>query len=708
MDERPAWRAGRDSTAKEANSVRQATSSPRRRRTRTAPRPPTRVFLLLAALLAIAPLAQAASSIPRRVFILHSYALDFDWTRDVQRGIESVLDGCEDIETCVEFMDTKRRCGAEDFERLRQLYLLKHGDVHFDAVLCSDNDALAFLMAHGREIFKNAPIVFCGVNDFRDSMIAGRDDVTGVVEEPDIAGTLELAFKLHPAARQVHVILDQTATGKAHEAQFRRAAVSHAGRAEFLYTTNATAAELRQILSSASPSGFIFYLSFWIDRAGKAHTTRDIVRLVTGSSRLPVYTCWQTFVERGFLGGHVISGQAQGRAAARMAVQILAGAPPASLPVIRKSPNVYVFNGEVMRRLGLSASSLPPGSVIVRGRATFYERHARLIWAAGIFIFGQTGLVIVLFINRALRRNALRQLSGANRFLQTLLDTIPSPVFYRDARGLLAGCNQAFAALIAGKPRDAIIGQPMTQVLAAAPASVVASILSGGGDSRPEGQFTTEVAFPVPGGQDRHYLLGQATCRDAQGQTAGCVTVLADITERRRAEEERRKLEARIQQTQKLESLGVLAGGIAHDFNNLLMGVLGYASVALSELSPVAPARHSVEQIERTAQRAAELIRQMLAYSGKGKFTIEVLDISELVEEMAHLLQVSISKKAVLKLNLARGLPPIEADATQVRQVIMNLITNASEAIGDKSSVISITTGAMHCDRAYLKESYLD
>ncbi|MBN1344693.1 MAG: PAS domain S-box protein [Phycisphaerae bacterium] len=188
-----------------------------------------------------------------------------------------------------------------------------------------------------------------------------------------------------------------------------------------------------------------------------------------------------------------------------------------------------------------------------------------------------------------------------------------------------------------------------------------------------------------------------------------CVLAIArDIADRKQAEDERRRLEAQIQHAQKLESLGVLAGGIAHDFNNLLVAILGNAELALMDLSPVSPALESIQAIEAAGRRAADLCRQMLAYSGKGKFIVEPIDLNEVVTEMAHLLEVSISKKVALRYHLAGGLPSVEADATQIRQIIMNLITNASEAVGQESGVISIGTGAMNCDRPYLSESYLD
>lgn len=184
--------------------------------------------------------------------------------------------------------------------------------------------------------------------------------------------------------------------------------------------------------------------------------------------------------------------------------------------------------------------------------------------------------------------------------------------------------------------------------------------------------------------------------------------VATDVTQRRRSEAERIGLESKIQQAQKLESLGVLAGGIAHDFNNLLVGMLGNAELAKMELAPESPAREYVRSIELTAKRASDLIRQMLAYSGKGRFVIERIDLGAIVEEMVHLLQISILKKVVLKLDVSKAIPHVEADATQVRQVVMNLVTNASEAIGDRSGVVQIATGVMECDRSYLKETYLD
>jgi signal transduction histidine kinase/CheY-like chemotaxis protein len=161
--------------------------------------------------------------------------------------------------------------------------------------------------------------------------------------------------------------------------------------------------------------------------------------------------------------------------------------------------------------------------------------------------------------------------------------------------------------------------------------------------------------------------------------------MFTDVSERRRNEDAMR-------QTQKLESLGVLAGGIAHDFNNLLSAMLGNLNMAQMKQPIGAASGPYLENMESTIRKAAELTRQMLAYSGKGRFVVEPLDLSQLVGEITHLLAVSISKRVRVEYDLAPDLPAIEADAVQLQQIVMNLVTNASEAMGEADGTIRVST----------------
>ena len=201
---------------------------------------------------------------------------------------------------------------------------------------------------------------------------------------------------------------------------------------------------------------------------------------------------------------------------------------------------------------------------------------------------------------------------------------------------------------------------------------------------------------------DCHYEV-TAYC-PTPGQFA-CIFV--DVTERKHAEAEREALEQQVRHAQKLESLGVLAGGIAHDFNNLLMVIMGNAELATMDIPGGSPAADSLDEISRASKRAAELCSQMLAYSGRGQFRIEPINLSQVVADLSQMLEVSVSKKAMLKTDFADNLPSVHADVTQIRQIIMNLITNASEAIGDADGVILVKTSVVQCDRAILRNTYL-
>ncbi len=187
------------------------------------------------------------------------------------------------------------------------------------------------------------------------------------------------------------------------------------------------------------------------------------------------------------------------------------------------------------------------------------------------------------------------------------------------------------------------------------------------------------------------------------GSVADFIAVALEARERSRQEDERRQLERRMQEAQRLESLGVLAGGIAHDFNNLLTAILGSTELALLELPAESGARPAVERIRRAGQRAAELTDQMLAYSGRSHVDVKPIDLSRIVEDMSNLLESAIRKNARLRCELDPELPAVQGDATQLGQIVMNLITNASDALGDAGGEIRLRTGTQRLTAADLQ-----
>ncbi|HJZ58026.1 MAG TPA: MASE1 domain-containing protein [Gemmataceae bacterium] len=180
-----------------------------------------------------------------------------------------------------------------------------------------------------------------------------------------------------------------------------------------------------------------------------------------------------------------------------------------------------------------------------------------------------------------------------------------------------------------------------------------------------------------------------------------------DMTDRRQADEERLALERKMLEAQRLESLGVLAGGVAHDFNNLLAGVLGHAELAAAAAPPGSRAREHIDAVLAGIKQAGGLTRQLLAYSGKGMFVVRPVNLTELVRETEGLLRASVPRGTEPRLRLADDLPPVAADPTQIRQVLVNLVTNAGEALADHPGSVSVSTAATDLSRAELPDSYL-
>jgi PAS domain S-box-containing protein len=321
------------------------------------------------------------------------------------------------------------------------------------------------------------------------------------------------------------------------------------------------------------------------------------------------------------------------------------------------------------------------------------------------------------------------ELDLERRRFEELFEFAPNPYFVTDSMGIIIQANQSASSLLRVAPRF-LPGKALANYIANEDRprfrNLIAAIPADGRSHtaafklQPRDGDVVDVELTYSAGQPavraanqirwmaRDVTEHERMARQIRALNARLESQVAaqtaDLSEAQRLAQElaekeqdaRRAAEASEAQSrhvQKLESIGVLAGGIAHDFNNLLHVVLGNADIALSNLATGSPARDPLEEVVRATLRAADLTRQLLAYSGKGAFVVRHLDLSTEVREMATLLRTSISKQATLAWELASDLPAISADPTQIRQVVMNLITNASDALGESGGTITLRTG---------------
>ncbi|WP_240732249.1 PAS domain S-box protein [Geobacter sp. FeAm09] len=332
------------------------------------------------------------------------------------------------------------------------------------------------------------------------------------------------------------------------------------------------------------------------------------------------------------------------------------------------------------------------------------ERHIRV---ADLVRGGELGALGQTFDHMAeqleLRESALRDSEG---HLRVLFESSQAGILLLDATGTIMVANRRLAEMLGRTPEE-LTGTPYSDHVPPDQRHLCRENLRRIID-REVDAFSTERCYLRGDGE---VFWGYFTGRrheDGNGRLIGLVGHISDIGDIKRAEEERRRIEQQMLHAQKLEGLGVLAGGIAHDFNNILMAITGNTDLALMRIDKGSPCVANLRRIEEAAARATELAGQMLAYSGRGKFLIERIDLNRILREMVQMLEVSISKKAALRLDLTPEPAAVEADATQVRQIVMNLVINASEAMGDRDGTIAVATGCMECDAAYLDNPWLN
>jgi len=301
------------------------------------------------------------------------------------------------------------------------------------------------------------------------------------------------------------------------------------------------------------------------------------------------------------------------------------------------------------------------------------------------------------------RKQAEESQRRSDELYRLVTDAIPALIAYVDAQQCYRFANRTFEEWT-GQERSRIYGRHIRDVLGEAAYDEIEKHVDRvlGGD-----EVTFEAELPYGPGGARHVMTTYVPHVGDDEVIHGFFALVQDVTDRKRVEEERRVIDARLQETQKLESLGLLAGGIAHDFNNMLTGIMGNSGLVRMELPAESPLMQNLHDIETTARSLSDFCKQMLAYSGKGRFLLQTLNLNGIIQDMIQMLQFSKSKKAVLECDLAEDLPGIDGDASQIRQVIMNFVINASEAIGDKSGSVRLRTGTMHADRAFLNESLL-
>lgn len=325
--------------------------------------------VFLCSLLLTIPLAHAKQ---KEVLVLHSYHQGYQWTRDLQAGVESIL-GEQDIALYVSYLDSKRYFSDEYMELLTEAFARKFSHRDFDLVIVSDNNALMLAKNYGERLFPNTPVVFTGINHYTPALIDGMKKVTGVVESIELLDSISAALSLMPKTKDIYVIVDDTNSGQLLQRELDRIEPQIYPRMHVLH--DETFLTLKQKVASIKGDAIIFYTTFSRDREGNFVEYDKMVQSLHDVANVPIFAAWDYTLGHGVVGGKMISGFSQGEKAARKALDVLNGVPVEAVLIDTKPENKYIFDANQLKRWQLNPADLPKESLIINQQIDEYDNY---------------------------------------------------------------------------------------------------------------------------------------------------------------------------------------------------------------------------------------------------------------------------------------------------------------------------------------------
>jgi PAS domain S-box-containing protein len=500
----------------------------------------------------------------KEVLLIHSYHKGYIWSDDISKTIEKNFAEHKNIELTTVYMDTKKIDDSSYLENLYNLYKQQFFNRKFDLIIISDNNAFDFISKYYDHLFKDTPVLFCGINNYNKNMLDKLNfkNISGVAEDVDIEKNFELISKLHPNVKNLLIINDTSTTGYAIKKDLTNIIKKYEKRFNIEYTDNLNINNLKTKVSELEKNNsVILFVLLFKDTTGKYFTYKQSFEEIKKVSEVPIYGLWDFYLNSGMVGGLLTSAIAQGQTVSKMALDILNGKNIKDIPVVEKSPNLYMFDYNELKRFNLDISSYIENPLIINEPNTIYKEHTKFFIIAIITIFLLSTIVVILKANIQRREKLELELSNRIEFDKVLLDTIPNPIYYKNIEGKFLGCNTAFASLV-NSSRNEIIGKTAFDFFPSKVAIKNTEI-----DKELLQTFSTstsEFTFYTPSNEMKHIILNKAVYKNIDGSVGGIVCIMDDITERIQQKQ------FLIQQS-KLAEMGDMIAAIAHQWNEPLV-----------------------------------------------------------------------------------------------------------------------------------------
>ncbi len=628
------------------------------------------------------PVDSCAQSTDPRILVINSYHPGYNWSDAEMNGFSRYMTGrLPAASFSYEFLDWQRYPDPARNPFLVYQLKSKYSGLHKPTLIVTlDDPALDFVLAHRRELgAQETPIVFGGINRLDPALRERHRLLTGLGESINIQQNLDLILKLLPETKTVYAVHDQTRSSLLNRKILEEIAPKYAGRLRIVFLTDWTVESLLSQLSQLPPDSAVLTMGISLDRDNRVMpVTPRFLRDLREKTSAPVFRLGVPLtpslseteleaVEWGAIGGYMASGIEHGSAIAQIAIDVLSGTPPDSIPFSQVDRGALLLDYRDLQRFHIPMNRVPPEAKLFFTPVRAYTFSRTQVWLVlGGFAL-LAAMVGYLILNNLARRRAEAKL----REFAAAIEQGSEIILFLTPEGVMTYVNPATSQLTGYSPAE-MTGQPLG--FCAHDPAYKLSFAPMAEECRRHGSWQGHLEYKTRTGTVVHIRALVTPIKNPRGVVTGYVMMGRDTT----LED---KLQEQVRLSQKMEAIGLLAGGVAHDFNNLLQVILGCTQDALDDAVPAGERKAALQLTLGASQRAAELTRQLLLFGRRQSIKAVDVDLGSLVHELVKMIKRLIGEHLTIEISVAPELGNTRGDRSQIEQVIMNLCLNARDAM---------------------------
>jgi len=650
----------------------------------------------LAVLLVMFAPAVLAQENARNILILLSNDPGLSANVEMLKGVRSALgpDGPAPAQIFDEYLDAARFPEAERAEAMRGFLKTKFAATHIDLVVAIGPEALRFMIGHRQELFAGVPVVFAGIREESLKSLVLPADMTGIISQIDPAKTLELALRLKPDTEQVVVVSGAAPFDKSWEAKARTLFAPFEAKHAFTYLSGLRMADLLDRVAKLPPNSQIVFLSFFEDGSGARLRPNAVVEKVALAANAPVYGIYDTYLDRGIVGGYMDTFEAVGRETGKLALAVLDGESPQSISPHEAETHRFIIDWRQIERWNLNADALPAGTEIRFKEKTAWERYRREIIAIAAVMLVQSAMLLLLASEVRRRKRAQRAAEEASERMDAAVTGADLGLWNWSADTDTVWTTQRCRKLLglnADIPlrRDNFLSCLSPEDRALALERMASALRTGR-------ICVSEYLIRLPGDGERWIMTKTIPKSRINGSAERLIGVILDITERKQREMEAERQRQELAHLSRVSVLGALSGALAHELNQPLTAILSNAEAASMLARRPGNAKEIqgiLRDIIKDNKRAGQVIHHLRSLLRKEQAAKEHFAANEIVNDVLGLCHSDLVIKGVTVVKrLGKNLPMLLGDAVQLRQVLLNLILNSCDAMAERPAGERILT----------------